>query len=217
MIGRGDHRELVIGQHQRADPQHALAERRLDLEVVGAPDHADDGAQEIAEPDRRHDDGKLRIAEDRPHHHAFGQHAEQRHGRDRAGKSDPVIEAEHADEGEGEEPAQHHQIALGEIDDLGCLVDQHEAKRDQAVNAAKRDTAHQLLNEVQHRFPPPDARRFLSIAFRIPLSRPCAGSAESRICPVPLSLKRRPLSTKRWLPPLVPIAEKCRRAGSPEV
>ncbi len=78
----------------------------------------------------------------------------------RAGKADPVIEPEHADEGEGEEAAQHHQIALGEIDDLGGLVDQHKAERDQAVNAAKRNATHQLLNEVQHRFPPPDARRF---------------------------------------------------------
>ena len=200
MIGRGDHRKLVIGQHQRADPQHALAERRLDLEIVGAPDHADDGAQEIAEPDGRHDDGKLRIAEDRTHHHALGQHAEQRHGRDRAGKSDPVIEAEHADEGEGEEPAQHHQIALGEVDDLGCLVDEHKAKRDQAVNAAERDTAHQLLNEVQHRFPPPTPA-ILAIAFsHLVSTRSGVGSAESRICPVALSPKRRPLSTKRWLP-----------------
>ena len=152
--GRRDHRELVVREYQRADPEHALAERRFDLEVVGAPDDAGDRAQEIAEPDRCHDDRELRVAEDRPHHHPLGQHAEQRHADHRPGKADPVIEAENADEGEGEEAAQHHQIALGEIDDLGCLVNQHEAKRDQAVNAAKRNTAHELLNEVQHRFPP---------------------------------------------------------------
>ena len=43
-------------------------------------------------------------------------------------------------------------------DDLGGLVDQHKAKRDQAVNAAQRNAADQLLNEVQHRFL--RARRF---------------------------------------------------------
>src|SRR3954453_10996820 len=66
-------------------------------------------------------------------------------------KADPVVQAHHADEGEGEEAAQHHQIALGEIDDLGGLVDEHEAERDQAVDAAERNTADQLLNEIQHR------------------------------------------------------------------
>ena len=83
---------------------------------------------------------------------------------DRAGESKPVIEAEHADEREGEEPAQHHQIALGEIDDLGCLVNEHKTERDQAVNAAERDATHQLLNEVQHHFPP-RCRAILSTAF----------------------------------------------------
>jgi hypothetical protein len=66
-------------------------------------------------------------------------------------KADPVVQAHHADEGEGEEAAQHHQIALGEIDDLGGLVDEHEAERDQAIDAAERNTADQLLNEIQHR------------------------------------------------------------------
>src|SRR5438067_2170390 len=90
------------------------------------------------------------------------QHAEQRHRRDRAGKSDPVIKPQNADEGEGEEPAQHHQVALGEVHDLGGLVDKDEAKRDQAVHAAERNAAHQLLNEVQHcRDPSPDAPAIL--------------------------------------------------------
>ena len=79
---------------------------------------------------------------------------------DRTGESKPVIKAEHADEREGEEPAQHHQIALGEIDDLGCLVNEHKAERDQAVNAAERDATHQLLNEVQHHSLPDAGRLF---------------------------------------------------------
>ena len=132
-----------------------MAEWRLDREVVGAPDHADDRAQEIPKPDRRHDDGKLRIAEDRAHYHALCQHAEQRHRRYRGGKPDPVIEPENADEGEGEKSAQHHQVALREVDDLGRLVNKDKAKRDQAVDAAERNATHQLLNEVQHCHPPP--------------------------------------------------------------
>jgi len=199
--GRRDHREFVIGQHERADPHHTLAERGLDLEVVGAPDHADDGAQEIAESDRRHDDGKLRIAEDRTHHQPFRQHAEQRHRRDRRGKPDPVIEPEQANEGEGEEPAEHHQIALREVHDLGRLVDQDETERDQAVDAAERNATHQLLNEVQHLLPSPDALRFFRSPRCIQPSRSAiSGAMKAAHCPGLIEPKAPILSTKRWLP-----------------
>jgi hypothetical protein len=49
---------------------------------------------------------------------------------------------------------------LGEIDDLGCLVNEHKTERDQAVNAAERDATHQLLNEVQHHSLPDAGRLF---------------------------------------------------------
>ena len=47
-------------------------------------------------------------------------------------------------------PPSIKKLALGEIDDFRCLVDQHKAERDQPVDAAERDSAHQLLNEIQH-------------------------------------------------------------------
>lgn len=56
--------------------------------------------------------------------------------------------------------AEHHQIALREIDDFGGLVNKNKAERDQAIDTAERNTAHQLLNEVQHcQHPSPDTRR----------------------------------------------------------
>lgn len=148
-------------QHQAAEPQHAVAERRFDLQIVGAPDHSSHGAQEEAEADGRHDNGELRIAEDWPHHEAFCQHPEQRHGTDGGYESKPVIKTKQADEGEGEEAAQHHQVTLCEVDDFGGLVNKNKAKRDQAIDTAERNTAHQLLNEVQHPgYPSPDVPRF---------------------------------------------------------
>src|SRR6516164_5254746 len=190
----GNHRELVIGEHEATQPQDAVAERRFDLQIVGSPDHAGDRAQEIAEPDGRHDDGKLRIAEDRPHDQTLGQHAEGRHRQDRGGKADPVIEAQNADEGEGKEAAQHHQVALGEIHDFGRLVDKDKAERDQAIDTAKRNATHQLLNEVQHLFPSPDARQLFGRLYASPPFRlPEGPHIRHRV----LSRNPRTLSTKR--------------------
>jgi len=63
--------------------------------------------------------------------------------------------------------AQHHQVALREVHDLGGLVDKDEAKRDQAVNAAERNAAHQLheRSPALPITPPPDALAILAIAF----------------------------------------------------
>jgi hypothetical protein len=51
--------------------------------------------------------------------------------------------------------AQHHEVALGEIHHLGGFVHKNEPERDKAVDAAKRNPTHQLLNEVQHSLLPP--------------------------------------------------------------
>src|SRR5699024_1200618 len=53
-----------------------------------------------------------------------------------------------------DEGAEHHEVALGEIDGFGRLVDEHEAQRDQAVYAAVRKAAHKELQYVQGRSPP---------------------------------------------------------------
>ena len=100
----------------------------------------------------------MRETEDRPHHGALDDGAKSRHGQHGQRQADPVVEPELGDEGEREEATQHHQVALGEIDDFGGLVDEHEAERDQAVDAAERNAPHELLNEIQHA-PAPNERR----------------------------------------------------------
>src|SRR6185437_11330368 len=106
---------------------------------------------------------------------------------------------ENADEREGEETAQHHQVALGEIDDFGGLVNQDESKRDQAVDAAERNATDQLLNEVQHCFPPRargNSRDAFAPVLRIP---PFSENAEGlHVVRCSFSAKVLILSTKRW-------------------
>ena len=49
---------------------------------------------------------------------------------------------------QADEGAEHHQLALREAHRLGGLVDQHEAQRDQAVDAALRDAADDDLQSL---------------------------------------------------------------------
>jgi len=99
------------------------------------------GAPKISEPDGRHDDGKLRIAEDRAHHSARPA-CRTAPRRDRAGEADPVIEPENADEGEGEKPPSIIRSPCAKFTTLGGPVDKDETSRDQAENAAERNAAH---------------------------------------------------------------------------
>ena len=94
-------------------------------------------------------------------------------------EAEPVVEAERGDEGEGEEGAEHHELALGEVHDLGRLVDEDKAERDEAVDTAHGDTANRLLDEVEHS--PPQIRALAVLVFcrRTPLL--LAARAESGV------------------------------------
>ena len=72
----------------------------------------------------------------------------------------PVRPAEDRARGQPEEGAEHHQVALREVDRLGRLVDQHEAERDQRVDAALRDACKEQLQELAEHAPLPSAPRF---------------------------------------------------------
>jgi hypothetical protein len=62
----------------------------------------------------------------------------------------PEGQPERRDRSERHEATEHHEIALGEIDGLGCLVDQREAERDQTEHAPHGNTADDKLKELGH-------------------------------------------------------------------
>ena len=45
-------------------------------------------------------------------------------------------------------PPKHHELALGEVDDIGGVVDEGETQCDERVDAAVRDPAHDVLHEL---------------------------------------------------------------------
>ena len=57
-------------------------------------------------------------------------------------------------------PAQHHEFALGEVDDVGGVVDQREAERDQGVDRADGQAREGELQKFRHFYPPPEGQRY---------------------------------------------------------
>ena len=53
-----------------------------------------------------------------------------------------------SDQGIGEKPAQHHDIALGEINHLGRLVDKDEPQSDQSIDTARRSAVDDELHQT---------------------------------------------------------------------
>ncbi len=77
--------------------------------------------------------------------------SDRQHGDEEA---QPVVEAPPHDGHVADEGAQHQQVALGEIDQLGRLVDEHESQSDQAVNTADCQPIEGKLQE-NNQFPSP--------------------------------------------------------------
>ena len=113
-----------------------------------AGDHGDQAARHVADADGEHHDRKRRLPQDRADHQPLEQHAEQGHRGDRAEHGQPEREAQERHRRQAAEGAQHHQLALGEAHGFGGLVDEHEAQRDQPVDASLRDAADHQLNEL---------------------------------------------------------------------
>ena len=86
----------------------------------------------------------------RPQRHAVERRRRTAPSPRRRQHAEPERQAEQRDGGQRNEAAEHHQVALGEVDRLGRLVDQREAQRDQAEHAAHGETADDELEELDH-------------------------------------------------------------------
>ena len=99
-----------------------------------------DAAQHRGEPDRRHDHGDHRPADQRPQHDPLEPEAERDHAGDRQQRRETQNGAPADAGGAGRDKAgEHDEFALREVDRVGRLVDQHEAERDQRVHQADHD------------------------------------------------------------------------------
>ena len=154
--GAGDDDQLLCSQHQpvvAAQVKHHILVRYRQALGFGAyaGNHGDQAARHVAYAYGQHHHRKRRLTKDGPDHDALQQHAEQAHRDDGAGHGQPERKAQKAHAGQAAECAQHHQVTLGETDGFSGLVDQHEAQRNQAINATLRDAADHQLKKLHAR------------------------------------------------------------------
>ena len=76
--------------------------------------------------------------------------AEQRHDGHGEREGGPVADAVPHHEHVAGEGAEHHEVALGEVHQLRRLVDEDEAERDQAVDAADGEAVQHQLQDGVH-------------------------------------------------------------------
>src|SRR5262249_60114836 len=93
-----------------------------------------------------------------PQHRRVQRRAEEAHDADREGEGGPVAHPVPDHEHVADEGAQHQQVALGEVDQLGGLVDEDEAEGDEAVDAPDGEAVQgELQDGVQNDPPAPVA------------------------------------------------------------
>ena len=119
---------------------------------AGAEHQRGDAADQRGEPDRRHDDRDDRPAEQLAQHHALQPEAECDHAGERERGRQPEGQAR-AQGRRGNDCGQHDEFALGEVDRVGRLVDQHEPQRDQRIHQSDHQPAgDQQQREIQIEF-----------------------------------------------------------------
>ena len=106
----------------------------------------------VSQSERQHDNGKLRLTDDASQNDGIERESKRRDDHDGEERADPVVEAEMGNQAERHEAAQHHDVALGEVDHLGRLVDQDETERDQPVDAAGGGSIDDKLQQARSAF-----------------------------------------------------------------
>ncbi|RPH83988.1 MAG: hypothetical protein EHM88_05390, partial [Candidatus Rokuibacteriota bacterium] len=133
-----------------ADAGRAGAEGRGQGVDLRAPGHGREAAEDRPQTDGQHDHGELRLAEDPPEDHRVQRGAEEGNHRDGQRERRPVADVVPDDEHVAGEGSEHQKIALGEVHQLGRLVDEDEPQRDQAVDAPDGQAVEdQLQDDVQ--------------------------------------------------------------------
>ena len=84
-----------------------------------------------------------------PDDHPLDEHAADERDDERGDECDPVGQAG-VEHGPREIGTEHRDLALGEVHDVGGLIDHHERQRDAAVDAARREPRDDLLEEGLH-------------------------------------------------------------------
>jgi hypothetical protein len=124
----------------QAQIDRLIAHRQIDIAGAGAENERGEAAQERGDPDRRHDDGDHRAADQRAQHDALEPEAERSHADDCDQRADPDRCPGRTGGERRDEAREHHELAGREVDCVGRFVDEDEAERDQRVHQTDHHT-----------------------------------------------------------------------------
>ena len=140
--------------------------RRLDRDRIGPPAEP----HEVGEDHRHRERGDhpavagRRAIEHRRDGDLLLEQRQRRHRQHRQRRADEPRQAEQGDEGGAEHRAQHDQIALREVEDVGRAIEHVEAHRHQRVEAAGGERADQQIGIHC-------AAAYLAISRKMPIAR----------------------------------------------
>ena len=146
----GDRADVRIGDRDVADLERPAREGALDGAHLARPDPRRKPVEQEQQADRDDHDADLRAALDGANHRLVDpESADERHeqgDRERGPVADAVVRHQRP----GDVGGEHRHLALGEVDDAGGAVNEHERQREQAVDAAGGETRDDLLEELRH-------------------------------------------------------------------
>jgi hypothetical protein len=150
---RGDNdRHRAGGEQVHAIDENAGGLDRLGLDAerqpprLGAPEGLRETAERERHAERGHGERQRRPARERPERKSLdhdGQSDHQHHDEEQAER--PAETGQHAHEGQRGEEGHR---ALGEVEDVGGLVDEHESQGDHRIKHADEEPAHEQFEAI---------------------------------------------------------------------
>ena len=145
----GQHDELLGHDEHVADGDGLGADegRERDVVAAAAPDLPRGAAEHVREADGRQHQADCGRPDERPIREPLGDEAERERPADGGDEGEHVGHVREHVQRVGEEPAQHEQLAVGEVHDPRRLVDDHEPDGHQRVEASRRQPADEEIRE----------------------------------------------------------------------
>ena len=121
---------------------------RIEGQRIPAPDHSGQRTEDETERDGEDEYAGCRLADNTAHDLGIDKVAQNTNSQATEDERGPETPAHRLRPGQYREGAQHHELAVGEIDDLGGLVDQYEAERNEPVGATLRKARNCQVHEI---------------------------------------------------------------------
>ena len=141
------------GDHQASQDQGLFRKDKREVKGVIGPDHPGHAPQGKGKAKRHHDQGEGSFSNEWPKHHPVQKDAEKKHEDERKSKRGEERKLQEGNEGIGDKSPDHHEFALGKVDDLSGFVDEDETQGNEGIDTPHSHSTDDLLPEHLHGLP----------------------------------------------------------------